>query len=307
MDLAALSSLLSKKGFGAKNVLETYQKMYEVQVVSYPRTEDKFISPEQFNELLPLVDAIAAVVGVDSAALSTARRARVTSSLVGRTVPTARAPTSLPAWPRGEEIRRAGPGNLRGAGEELFDDAGRGLRVRPAPGHVEKYPTFVGSLNVPAVLGWKGVFVVEDDDTDEPEPASGATTLGKLAEPFVHEGFQARPPHPTMSWLMKQLEKRSVGTGATRTSTYAEVTNNANGKALMTRSAASSPQPARRAQPPHSPGHTHRRPVDHRAGIRADGADRGGHRRGPRLPAVGGGPGASRHREDEGETRADAC
>ncbi|MBM4493074.1 hypothetical protein GS436_06405 [Rhodococcus hoagii] len=44
------------------------------------------------------------------------------------------------------------------------------------------------------MLGWKGVFVVEDDDTDEPEPASGATTLGKLAEPFVHEGFQARPP-----------------------------------------------------------------------------------------------------------------
>ncbi|WP_458683444.1 hypothetical protein [Prescottella equi] len=100
-------------------------------------------------------------------------------------------------------------------------------------GHVEKYPSFVGSLNVPAVLGWKGVFVVEDDETDETEPASGATTLGKIAELFVHEGFPARPPHPSMSWLMKQLEKRSVGTGATRTSTYAEVTNNATGKALM--------------------------------------------------------------------------
>ena len=28
-----------------------------------------------------------------------------------------------------------------------------------------------------------------------------------------------------MKWLMKQLEKRDVGTGATRTSTYSEVTS----------------------------------------------------------------------------------
>ncbi|NKS04691.1 hypothetical protein GS528_27965 [Rhodococcus hoagii] len=100
MDLAALSSLLSKKGFGAKNVLETYQKMYEVQVVSYPRTEDKFISPEQFNELLPLVDAIAAVVGVDSAALShrTPRKSHVKSG--GAHGANRPGPTSLPAWPR---------------------------------------------------------------------------------------------------------------------------------------------------------------------------------------------------------------
>lgn len=28
-----------------------------------------------------------------------------------------------------------------------------------------------------------------------------------------------------MKWLMKQLEKRDVGTGATRTSAYSEVTN----------------------------------------------------------------------------------
>src|SRR5690606_1740610 len=53
------------KGIKAQLVLSTYQKMYESQVVSYPRTEDKTITPEQFNELAPLVDKIAAVVGVD--------------------------------------------------------------------------------------------------------------------------------------------------------------------------------------------------------------------------------------------------
>ena len=77
LDLAALSSMLVGKGVKAKLTLATYQKMYEDQVVSYPRTEDKTITPEQFNELAPLVDRIAGVVGVD-AGLLTHRQPRST-------------------------------------------------------------------------------------------------------------------------------------------------------------------------------------------------------------------------------------
>src|SRR5690606_14179364 len=57
---------------------------------------------------------------------------------------------------------------------------------------------------------------------DENESTKG---LGSNAEPFVFEGANKRPEHPSMKWLMKQLEKRDVGTGATRTSTYSEVTS----------------------------------------------------------------------------------
>lgn len=231
MDLAALSSLLSKKGFEAKKVLETYQRMYEAQVVSYPRTEDKFISVEQFNELLPLVDKIAGVVGVDPAALSHRgpRKSHIKSGGAhGANRPGPNVPPNLAAVET----------KFGALGREIYELLAKNYLTMLAPdyeydqhrGHVEKYPSFVGSLNVPAVLGWKGVFVAEDD---EDETASGATALGTIAKPFVHEGFPTRPPHPTMGWLMKQLEKRSVGTGATRTSTYAEVTNNATGKALM--------------------------------------------------------------------------
>lgn len=235
MDLAGLSSLLSKKGFAAKDVLATYQRMYEAQVVSYPRTADKFISIEQFNELLPLVDKIAGVVGVDPAALSHRgpRKTHIKSGGAhGANRPGPNVPPNLAAV--GAKF-----GEL---GKEIYELLAKNYLTMLAPdyeydqhrGHVAKYPSFVGSLKVPAVLGWKGVFVIEGDEPgDGDEPATGAAALGTVAQPFVHEGFPSRPPHPTQEWLMKQLEKRSVGTASTLTSTYAEVTDNATGKALM--------------------------------------------------------------------------
>ena len=79
LDLAGLSAILAKQGFKPANVLKTYQEMYENQIVSYPRTEDKEVTPEQFGELLPFVDKIAGVVGVDTSLLShrTARKTHV--------------------------------------------------------------------------------------------------------------------------------------------------------------------------------------------------------------------------------------
>jgi len=234
MDLAAISSLLSKEGFEAKKVLETYQRMYEAQVVSYPRTEDKFISVEQFNELLPLVDKIASVVGVDPAALSH-RGPRKSHIKSGGAHGANRSGPDVPPNLAAVETK------FGALGKGIYELLAKNYLTMLAPdyeydqhrGHVEKYPSFVGSLNVPAVLGWKGVFVAEDDEDEQDVTASGATALGTIAKPFVHQGFPTRPPHTTMGWLMKQLEKRSVGTGATRTSTYAEVTNNATGMALM--------------------------------------------------------------------------
>ena len=55
LDLAGLSSILSSKGIKASEVLQTYQNLYEHQIVSYPRTEDKSITPEQFQEMLPKI------------------------------------------------------------------------------------------------------------------------------------------------------------------------------------------------------------------------------------------------------------
>lgn len=221
LDLAGLSARLSGKGFGAEAVLATYQKMYEAQVVSYPRTEDKTITTEQFKELLPLVDQIAAVVGVDTSVLTqrSPRRTHVKDSGAhGANRPGPNVPGSI------EELKA----KYGVAAPHIYTELARSYLAMLAEdyvyesheGHVADYPDFTGRASVPKSPGWKQVFST-GDDADADENAQG---LGEKAEPIVHEIIPPRPEHPSMKWLMKQLEKREVGTGATRTSTYAEVT-----------------------------------------------------------------------------------
>lgn len=221
IDLSTLSSMLAGKGVKAKDVLAVYQKMYEAQVVSYPRTEDKFITPEQFNELLPKVDEIAALVGVDKNLLThrTPRKTHVkTGCAHGANRPGLNVPKSL------DDLKQYGSCAVEIytiLARNYLAMIGEDYEYEAQKGHLEKYPAFTGSASVPKKMGYKAIF---SDMDDEDEDATGKG-LGTMAKPFVHEGFPPKPPTPTMKWLMKQLEKYDVGTGATRTSTYADVTN----------------------------------------------------------------------------------
>lgn len=222
LDLASLASLLVEKGIPADVTLKTYQSMYEAKIVSYPRTEDKVITVEQFNQLLPLVNDIARVVGVDPKLL-TVRSPRKTHVIKegaahGANRPGLVVPYSL------ESLNQYGKG-----AEEIYLILAKNYLATLAPdyeyeqqkGHVKDYPAFVGIANVPKKPGWKAVYQEDDDDMD----GNTAKGLGKKAKPFIFEGSNPKPQAPTMKWLMKQLEKRNVGTGATRTSIYADVTN----------------------------------------------------------------------------------
>lgn len=222
MDLASISAALAPKGLTSKQVLDIYQRMYEAQYVSYPRTEDKTITPEQFADLAQNVDAIARVVGVD-ARLLTHRQPRPThvkpKGAHGANRPGSNVPASLTALD-------SKFGNGAGMIYELLARSALAMFAEDyvyeqQKGHVTDYPAFVGVANVPKSDGWHAVLGGElvDDDAD-----ANALGLGTQAEPFVHEGYPPKPQKPTMKWLMKQLERRNVGTGATRTSTYSEVT-----------------------------------------------------------------------------------
>lgn len=224
IDLATLSSMLAPKGIPAATTLATYQKMYESQVLSYPRTEDHYITKEQFAELLPHINKIAGVVGVDASCL-THTQPRKTHVKEGMAHGANRPGTNVPA-----SLSELDGKYGKGAAEiykilalnylaMLCED----YEYEQQKGHVKDYPTYVGSANVPKVAGWKAVFGNLVDDDDEDDNVAG---LGTKADPFIHEGFPPKPQAPTMKWLMKQLEKRNVGTGATRTSVYSQVTAN---------------------------------------------------------------------------------
>lgn len=221
IDLASLSARLASKGFKAQEVLSVYQKMYEAQVVSYPRTEDKAITQEQFNELLPLAPKIASVVGVDPKLLThTAPRAGFVkegmahgANRPGTNVPKSMADLSQYGKCAEDIYMILATSYLAMLCEDYEYDA--------QDAWLEKYPSFKSHVNIPAKPGWKAVY---NDDADA-DPDQNAAGFGATATPYVHEGFPPKPQAPTMKWLMNQLDKANVGTGATRTSTYAEVTS----------------------------------------------------------------------------------
>ena len=229
IDLATLSAQLATKGIKAKQVLDVYQKMYEDQVVSYPRTEDKCITPEQFDELLPLVDKIAAVVGVDASILThrTPRKTHVkVGGAHGANRPGTNVPSSLDALSKyGAFARDIYEILARNYLAMLCEDY---LYVQQK-GHLKDYPDFKGTANQMTSMGFKLIY---NDPNDEEDDTNGHL-LGDTASPYEHEGFPPRPPKPTVKWLMKQLEKADVGTGATRTSTFAEVSNSRDDSALI--------------------------------------------------------------------------
>lgn len=231
MDLATLAARLSVKNIKPEITLKTYQKMYEASVVSYPRTQDRYITIEQFHEMLPLASKIAAVVGVDDKYLTHCipRRTHVKSGMThGANRPGINVPSTL------AELKQYGEG-----AEEIYtllaknflQMFGEDYVYIHQKGHLDNYPTFEGYANAPVSMGFKSIYSDPADEEDEEDKPT--KLLGKEAAPFIYEGFPPKPPTPTMKWLMKQLEKRDVGTGATRTSIFADISRDYSKDALI--------------------------------------------------------------------------
>lgn len=221
IDLATLSSKLSSKGIKAKDVLAVYQKMYEAKVVSYPRTEDKVITPEQFNDLLPLVDKIAAVVGVDVKLLThrIPRSTHVkTGGAHGANRPGPNVPASLASL---AQYGACGPAIYEILAKSYLAMLAEDYEYESQKGHIKDFPDFKGSASVPKKLGWKEIYNYDLQAGDD----DNAAGLGTRGEPYIADVVNPKPPTPSMDWLMKKLENSDVGTGATRTSTYADVTS----------------------------------------------------------------------------------
>ncbi|UVW16197.1 DNA topoisomerase [Leuconostoc citreum] len=224
LDLAGLAAILAPRGFSAKEVLSTYQKMYEAQVVSYPRTEDKTVTPEQFNELLPKIDQIAQVVYVDTALL-THRQPRAThvknQGAHGANRPGENVPTDLATLTK-----------FGASAQAIYEVLAKNYLAMLAEDYVydhvtanlTDYPIFKTAYNVPVQLNFKAVYdsqrAIKVDDDDE---TAVMGQLGPTAQPYLYEGANKKPQAPSTKWIMAFLEKHNVGTGATRVSTLSDM------------------------------------------------------------------------------------
>lgn len=215
-DLAALSVALGKQGFPASEVKDTYQALYEDQWLSYPRTEDKTITPAQFDELAANADAIAAAIGVDASLLAhrEPRAGHVKAEGAhGANRPGPRVPSGPSdlgaygrcAWPLYELVARR-------ALAMLAEDAAH-TRIKA---HIGGFEGFICEIDVPGSPGWRAVA----DDGKGPR----GTCFGTSAEPYLFEGSNKRPQRPTWEWLVKRMERHSVGTGATRVAAFEAIT-----------------------------------------------------------------------------------
>jgi DNA topoisomerase-3 len=234
LDLAGLASILAPRGFSSKEVLSTYQKMYEAQIVSYPRTEDKTVTPEQFNELLPLIDQIADVVGVDKMLLT--HRSPRTTHVKPQGAHGANRP--------GENLPKTTQSLVKfgASGPAIYDVLAKNYLAMLAEDYVydhvtanlKDYPEFKTAFNIPLKMNFKLVYDSQKAIKVEEEEEENATAsqLGPQATPYLHEGANPKPQTPTTKWIMAFLEKHHVGTGATRVSTLSEMSRGI--KAMLT-------------------------------------------------------------------------
>lgn len=219
-DTSKLSGFLG--GYKPDYIIKTLQNMYQDRVVTYPRTGDKNITLEQFNQLKPYINDIAKLVGI---------------------------PTNLLTYtkPRPSHVQDVGShGALRPNVEhipsslnEVESKYGKlGLYIYKLlaystlamfcedfeyieqTGCVTDYPKFIGKAKIPTKLGWKTILGKLEDDEEYDKQG-----LGKIANPFIHKGTPPRPAKPTTKWTMNQLQKFNVGTAATRVSTLADISN----------------------------------------------------------------------------------
>lgn len=227
LDLGGLASILGAKGYKSKEILKTYQAMYEAKIVSYPRTEDKVISVEQFNEMLPLVNKIAGVVGADTSLL-THRKPRKThvkdGGAHGANRPGVVVPSSLDSLSQYGTSAKAIYTLLATNFLAMF---GENYVYDQIKGHIKDHPAFTATVSVPVNMGFKAIFDAdkESSDGDDDNENKDSTGLGTNGSPVVAEGVNKKPPFPTHKWLEKQLARYDVGTGATRVNTLSEITN----------------------------------------------------------------------------------
>lgn len=228
LDFAQVGVVLSRTHAKLKQIVDTYQKLYEAGYVSYPRTEDRAMTEEQWNQLLDIADSIAQVVGVDPALLVQKQpRAPYVSHKDlshGANRPGLTVPNSL------DELNTEfGP-----LGGKIYETLAKSYLATLAPDYeydsttafIKDFPQFVAHKNVPVKLGYKQILgAIENStkDNKKDENEEDAAQFGKVGTPIVNVSQTTPPQKPSRKFILNYLTKHNVGTGATRMNTLSQL------------------------------------------------------------------------------------
>lgn len=222
VNLADLGKIFQKE-YTTEQVTDTYQKMYDDKIVSYPRTEDNAITIDDFNELLPYAEKIATVVGVDSQLLShkePRKKFIIKSEDHGANRPTKLVPQSL------DDVEK----KYGKCGRDIYERVAKSYLAMLAEdyvytqvkAHIESHPEFTSTINVPKEQNYKLIF--NEDDLDENQRSeSKVKDFATNANPEVYQGTNTPPTKPTLTFILNNLDKWNLGTGATKMQTISKL------------------------------------------------------------------------------------
>lgn len=230
LNLSQLSIIMGRYGYSNKSVLATYQQMYQDQVVSYPRTEDTAVTPEQYQELLPYKDRIAKVVGVDPKLLThlQPRKKHITKKAAhGANRPGTNVPASMSAL----ESKYGKLGKL------IYEQVAKAYLAIlcedyvyvQEKAHMASHPDFKGIANTPKQLNYKAVFdedSLKDKNDDDEGPAKHG--FAPMAAGFIYQGANPKPRKPTRGFILGYLQRNNIGNASTQVSTLSAVSEQKN-------------------------------------------------------------------------------
>lgn len=223
LNLSHLSVLVGKHGFKSKQVLDIYQKMYQHNLVSYPRTADRKITQQDFDQLLPLAPKIAKAINLDTKLLTqtTCRTKFLTEKADhGANRPGTNVPSSLAAVE--EEYGLCGRMIYETLARSFLAILGSDYTYKQIEACLVSYPSFTSTIKIPQEHGFKDIFNSEKDLKEKDETLT-ITNFGATANPIVFEGQNTKPKEPGHLFVINYLSKHNIGTGATQESTLAEI------------------------------------------------------------------------------------
>lgn len=227
LDLSRLGIVLGNYGVGLDALKNTYQKMYEANLVSYPRTDDSEITQGQWDALMPLVDDIADLVGVDKSLLvnRTSRPKYVSDKDLshGANRPGSVLPNSLDELEK--TYGKTGVLIYTVLAKSFLATLAADYEYDVTKAFVTEFPEYKASKNVPAKLGYKEIVSdIEKATSDKKKNENdNASQFGTVAKPDVHVGKTTPPQKPSRKFVINYLERNNVGTGATRLSALVEL------------------------------------------------------------------------------------